>query len=79
LRRVEDAVPEIAAMERIIRIFGDFFLFLLNLYDVKLRSRLNRGFLACFAQGWDGPDKRRRWIAGSSKTIFAELLPTVEE
>lgn len=64
--------------ERIIRISGDFLLSFSNLYDVKLRSRLNRVSLACFVQGWDGPDKRRRWIAGSPKTIFAELLPLVE-
>ena len=58
--------------------FRRFSPFFLNLYDVKLRSRLNRVSLACFVQGWDGPDKRRRWIAGSPKTIFAEPLPLVE-
>ena len=61
----------------IIRISIGFFLF-----STTTTSNCDPVSTASFARSprrWDGPDKRRRWIVGSSKTIFAEFLPLVEE
>ena len=74
---MEGAFPEVAAPVRVVRLSAHFSLLKPSRRQIAIPSEPR--LFVCFARGWDGPDKRRRWIAGSSKTIFAELFPLVEE